>query len=83
MVYLTPKTMEENHKNAQDPNPSQGKKSEADPNATYTPDTEELRNSASTSTYDAGSSGNTGHEGFLSRQDEDDLKSRTDEPENR
>jgi hypothetical protein len=74
--------MEQNDQE-QDPTPTQGKQSEADPHATYTPDTEELRNSASTSTYDAGSSGNTGHEGFLSRQDEDDLKSRTDEPENR
>ncbi|MBC3541632.1 hypothetical protein ACFSC6_02120 [Rufibacter sediminis] len=75
--------MEENHNKEQDQNPTPGKKSEADPHATYTPDAEELRNSASSSTYDAGSSGNTGHEGFLSRQDEDDLKSRTDEPENR
>ncbi|WP_210464818.1 hypothetical protein [Rufibacter roseolus] len=75
--------MEQEIKNNQDPNPTQGKKSEADPHATYQPDSEELRNSASSSTYDAGSSGNTGHEGFLSRQDEDDLKSRTNEPENR
>ncbi|WP_181306367.1 hypothetical protein [Rufibacter sp. XAAS-G3-1] len=75
--------MEEKDKTEQDPNPTPGKQSEANPHATYTPDAEELRNSASTSVYDAGSSGNTGHEGFLSRQDEDDLKSRTDEPENR
>ncbi|RNI30570.1 hypothetical protein [Rufibacter latericius] len=75
--------MAEQDKKEQDPNPTTGKQSEADPHATYNPDTEELRNSASSSTYDAGSSGNTGHEGFLSRQDEDDLKSRTNEPENR
>ncbi|MFB9862212.1 hypothetical protein EFA69_15570 [Rufibacter immobilis] len=77
--------MEDNHKNnpQQDPNPAQGQQSEADAHASYDQDSEELRNSASTSVYDAGSSGNTGHEGFLSRQDEDDLKSRTNEPENR
>ncbi|KAA3438255.1 hypothetical protein [Rufibacter hautae] len=74
--------MEQNDKE-QDPNPTTGKKSEADPNATYHLDSEELRNSPSSSIYDAGSSGNTGHEGFLSRQDEDDLKSRSNEPENR
>ncbi|GGK68760.1 hypothetical protein ACD591_17350 [Rufibacter glacialis] len=75
--------MEEQNKKEQDPNPTPGKKSEEDSHASYTPDAEELRNSASSSTYDAGTSGNTGHEGFLSRQDEDDLKSRTNEPENR
>ncbi|WP_205500842.1 hypothetical protein [Rufibacter psychrotolerans] len=75
--------MEEKNKPAQDPTPAKGKKSTADPHATYNQDSEELRNSPTGSMYDAGSSGNTGHEGFLSRQDEDDFKSRTNEPENR